>query len=160
MHQLQILSQQADHQAPSASSTQSTAMLASLLASNPALLQAMQLPPSVVDAGVGAISAGGPPHQKPETGGPDAAQPPPAVNAGNDISSAAAAPNTAGNAAASLQLGSAPGGLQTTTLVTKPRAAVAAGVGLHQVCMACLVLITGSSITCRHVPWSPWRPAI
>ena len=129
MHQLQILSQQADHQAPSASSTQSTAMLASLLASNPALLQAMQLPPSVVDAGAGAVSAG-PSHQKPETGG-DAANP---ALTGNDVS-AAAAGNTAGNAAASLQLGNGTGSLQTATLVTpKPRAAVAAPVvGVHQV---------------------------
>jgi len=130
MHQLQILSQQADHQAPSASSTQSTAMLASLLASNPALLQAMQLPPAVVDAGVGGAVSTGPQLQKPETGG-DAAQASPALNTANDISAAVA--NTAGNAAASLQLGNAAGSLQQTALVTKPRAAVAASVGVHQV---------------------------
>ena len=112
MHQLQILSQQADHQAPSASSTQSTAMLASLLASNPALLQAMQLPPAVVDAGVGAVSSGGASQQQlPE--------------AGTDLKPPAAGASSANGAAATLQLGTAGNGLQTTTLVTKPRAAVA-----------------------------------
>ena len=109
MHQLQILSQQADHQAPSASCTQSTAMLASLLASNPALLQAMQLPPSVVDAGISGST------QQVEAG--DDVKPPP-------VTADAGANNTAG-AAASLQLGNA-GSLQSTMLVTKPRAAVAA----------------------------------
>jgi hypothetical protein len=92
MHQLQLLSQQADHQAPSASSSQSTAMLASLLASNPALLQAMQLPPAVVDAGVGALSSG--PAQK--ESGADA-----------KTSGDAADANTAVGAASTLQLGTA-----------------------------------------------------
>ena len=110
MHQLQLLSQQADHQAPSASSTQSTAMLASLLASNPALLQAMQLPPAVVDAGVGATSSGAAQKEagvdtKPMTG---------------DATDA----NTAVGAASTLQLGTA-GSVQTSMLVTKPKAAVA-----------------------------------
>ena len=112
MHQLQLLSQQADHQAPSASSTQSTAMLASLLASNPALLQAMQLPPAVVDAGVGATSSAA--TQK---------------EAGSDVKHSvggdAADANTAVGAASTLQLGTA-GSLQTSMLVTKPKAAVAA----------------------------------
>jgi hypothetical protein len=109
MHQLQLLSQQADHQAPSASSSQSTAMLASLLASNPALLQAMQLPPAVVDAGVGALSSG--PAQK--ESGADA-----------KTSGDAADANTAVGAASTLQLGTA-GSVQGSMLVTKPKAAVA-----------------------------------